>query len=240
MSLFNSLPLDLQRLICFLFLSVKDIKKIGPKFIENPEDVYWKDMVSTVTDEKTPNDTTHRDFYESFIYEKFLEKSSWNKELLIKMIEDEVFLSRHINATDKNDFTALMEVAYISPEESLGRKLFPISFKYSKEEICKILIAAGADINCQNKNGCTALMRATRNSSGENIKMLLAAGANVDQQDAQGYTALMIATYFEKEENIKILLAAGADVKLQNMLGSTAFSLAKTEKIRTLLHSQTL
>jgi ankyrin repeat protein len=218
MSLFNLLPFDLQRLICFLFLSVKDIKKLELKFYNDPQDVYWKQMLTTVTDERTPEGTTHRDFYESFIYEKVLQKEKWNnRELLDRMIADEIFLSRHINLLDKNGCSALMYSAY-----------------YSKVEYIKQLLTAGADVNLQNVYGDTALFYAVVHSDGESIKYLLTAGANINHQSKMGFTALMIAAVNSKIENFKHLLAAGADVKLKNVYGDTALSLINREEIKNL------
>jgi hypothetical protein len=224
-NLFYLLPTDIQREI-YCLLEYKDIKKVPTKFYDNENDVYWKLKISTVTDEKTPEGTTHRDFYESFIYEKVIQKYPWDKDLLDKMVGDEIFLTRHINASNKHKiFTALMAASYLSSVKNV-----------------KILLDAGADVNYRYQNaGPTALMWAVVpgliNNNEEIIKILLDAGANLDYQDGQGYTALMYAAsnHNGSIKNVKILLDAGANTKLKNKAGTTALDLTASEEIHTLL-----
>jgi ankyrin repeat protein len=257
MTLFNNLPLDIQRLICF-FLVHKDIKKLNPRFYDNEDDVYWKEKLATVTDERTPEGITHRDFYESFLYEKIIEKVNWNFGLLDIIVNDEVFLNRHIDTQDKYGETALMYASY-SQKKEIVKKLIDFGANVnhkdkqgctalldasgrSNTEIIEILINAGADVNHQNKYG-TILMAALKghnNSSEEIAKILLAAGADatINAQNISGFTALMYAVEYS-EEIVKTLLAAGANVNLQDVNGNTALMYAalnnKKDNIKILL-----
>jgi uncharacterized protein len=50
-------------------------------------------------------------------------------------------------------------------------------------DIVKLLIAAGASIDMQERNGITALMAAASNNNTEAVELLIAAGASVDVRD---------------------------------------------------------
>jgi ankyrin repeat protein len=103
------------------------------------------------------------------------------------------------------------------------------------------LLAAGTDVNLQEKNGSTALMIAAQRGHTIIIKLLLAAArANVNLQEIDGYTALMWAARNGHTEIVKLLLAAArANVNLQERNGYTALTLAvshgRTEIIKLLL-----
>jgi ankyrin repeat protein len=193
--------------------------KLSPSFYDNPNDVYWKELVSTVTVEKTPDGTTHRNFYESFIYEKTIKQRFWDEELLTKIVKDRVFLTRHINVQDGNGNTALM---------------YASDFDSNKEE-AKILLNAGADVNIKNNRGSTALFFAAGRSGEEILKHILSLGADVDHKNLYDHTALMHASNRGKKGNVEVLLAAGANVYLVDSNGNTALDHASDEDIKILL-----
>jgi ankyrin repeat protein len=217
-NLFHLLPADLQREICQMLKIHKEIKKLSPKFYENPDDVYWKGMVLTVTDEKTPEGTNHRDFYESFIYEKVMKDKMWNRALLVKLLEDEIYLKRHIDMKDMDSCTALIYAARDLDEETI-----------------KFLLDAGADINATDRYGKGALWKALFRSDNRNAKLLINAGPDINIQEHQDWTCLMFASWSGNEDCLKLLLEKGADTTLKNSSGATALSLAKTHSIRNLL-----
>lgn len=74
------------------------------------------------------------------------------------------------------------------------------------EEI-KELLESSADINAQNKHGCSALMTASLYGHLGAVKLLLKLGANINLKDEYGYTALIIASDFEYEEIAELLKA---------------------------------
>ena len=100
------------------------------------------------------------------------------------------------------------------------------------------MLAAGANINYQNKNNDTALMI----SIGHPInvtKTLINAGANVNMQDKNGVTALMLGKLFiilftlciyfiplatsnGFDNAVEALIEANANIYLQNQKGYTA------------------
>ncbi|VAW71110.1 hypothetical protein MNBD_GAMMA12-1264 [hydrothermal vent metagenome] len=104
---------------------------------------------------------------------------------------------------------------------------------YAKGEyITRQLVAAGANINHEDKFGQTALSRAVEKSEIKLIKLLIKKGANPTIGYSQsGATQLMVAIWNEKPVIVRLLLLAGADpssaavntrLKLQN-----AFEVAK-------------
>jgi ankyrin repeat protein len=200
--MYHSLPTDIQREIYNLLKNYWDRKKLSPKFLNNPDDYYWKVKVSTLTDETTPEWISYRAFYESLLCREIYK--GWHSKLLQKMVEDEWFLTKHVNLKDKDGGTALMRGVFLN------------------EEIVKILIDAGADLNVQDSFGLTALMNSVRIISIKNIKHLLDAGANVNLQDNDGKTALIFEADNTKGENIRYLLAAGANVNHRDCWGQTA------------------
>jgi ankyrin repeat protein len=70
-------------------------------------------------------------------------------------------------------------------------------------EIVKELIKAGANLDLQDTNGETALMRACKHGHEEIIKELIRAGANFELKNKNGQTALMIANKKNNEEKIE-------------------------------------
>ncbi|AAN53983.1 ankyrin repeat domain-containing protein [Shewanella oneidensis MR-1] len=62
----------------------------------------------------------------------------------------------------------------------------------------KRIIANGADLECVDENGMTALLHACELQSFEILKLLVDAGADVNHPNAQGYQPLDIA-YWQGE-----------------------------------------
>lgn len=99
------------------------------------------------------------------------------------------------------------------------------------------LINSGADLNAQDRDGTTALMRCTNK---EMVRLLLDNGANINIQNTKGYTALHIAMLLKKTEIAKALIEAGADLSIQNQIGvrpiNMAVSQGNMELVKFLLH----
>lgn len=79
------------------------------------------------------------------------------------------------------------------------------------QQLCKLLLAAGADVNRLDIAGATALRTAVSNNRPDICRLLLAAGAEVDKADAYGIRPLLLAVHSELPDICQILLAAGAD-----------------------------
>jgi ankyrin repeat protein len=83
------------------------------------------------------------------------------------------------------------------------------------------------NIDNQNENGDTALIRASSRGHTEVVKFLIKEGADVNTKDIFGNTALTLASLGGYIEVVKLLLEAGADVNAKDKLGYTALTLAR-------------
>ncbi len=100
--------------------------------------------------------------------------------------------------------------------------------------VANVLLAAGADVNAQDRNGRTAMATALDNDrrflGGAEVQraigLLIDYGADVDVPDAAGVTPLMLASGRCDADLLTALLAAGADFSRRNADGKTALDLA--------------
>ncbi|KMQ52635.1 Ankyrin 1 [Chitinispirillum alkaliphilum] len=76
----------------------------------------------------------------------------------------------------------------------------------------KSLITGGADINCKDPQGRTALIEAAWSGHLEIVKLLIARGADVNAADKSGFTALMRASEEGYTFIVKALIKHGANV----------------------------
>ena len=93
-------------------------------------------------------------------------------------------------------------------------------------EIVNELLIYHANVNAQNKEGCTALILASLNGHYEIVIELTKFNVDVNVQKESGGTALMGASLQGHERIIKELLNHHADVNLQDSAGSTALIVA--------------
>ena len=106
--------------------------------------------------------------------------------------------------------------------------------RFGLNDIIKILLERGANINVKNENGSTALSTASQytndGSSIETIQLLLDNGAVINFQTINGQTALMHAVTFSNTtsslKTVKYLLDNGADIHLKKNVGSSVLMLA--------------
>ena len=86
--------------------------------------------------------------------------------------------------------------------------------RYGKNEIVKLLLDRGADVNAKDSYGWTPLLYAAAHGKNEIVKLLLDRGADVNVKANDGKTALSIAessSYIKFESDIaKLLREAGA------------------------------
>ena len=114
-----------------------------------------------------------------------------------------------------------------------------IAAKNEQMAVLRVLLAAGADKEAREKDGWTALVYAASLGKVEPLACLLAAGADVNVRSTAGRSACFIAAREGHADAVAALIAAGADVTVVDNESATALSVAKTERIRSLLRAAT-
>ena len=134
-------------------------------------------------------------------------------------------LKKHpdVNARDSAGRTALNVVA----QSAIGDP------HENPSEVARLLLAAGADVNAQDKiYGNTALHEAPDAAT---ANVLIEGGADLNRRNQDGQTALMLTL---DEEVTRVLLQAGADKSIRDKRGKSALDIARefalTEKIALL------
>jgi len=110
------------------------------------------------------------------------------------------------------------------------------------------LLADGADVNVQDKQGSTPLMLACKSvNEGLARQLLEVKGIDLDLQNKRGFTALMIAATkqwcgsWTLTPLVRELLDRGADVNIQDDGGRTVWGVAidkQNEEVLSLLHER--
>lgn len=85
----------------------------------------------------------------------------------------------------------------------------------------KMLVSAGARLDCRDRNGVTPLLEACMNGKAEAVRALIEVGADVSLKDPVGATALHWAADGNREEIVRMLVEAGADVHACDIEGKT-------------------
>jgi len=111
------------------------------------------------------------------------------------------------------------------------------AIRNDKEEIAKLVIQFGADVNTKSNEGSTALIYAIKYNK-EIYKELIRSGANINTKGDDGQTALIQAVSIDKEDIVKVLIQNKAKVNVEDGRGRTALTWAFTlgsKKIAKLL-----
>lgn len=99
-------------------------------------------------------------------------------------------------------------------DEQYGASALHAAAQGGREEIVKLLLKRGADVNLKSKEGNTPLMAAAYNHHESVVRILVTAGAEVNIQNQADETALSLAREERQEGIIQHLLNAGArDIK---------------------------
>jgi hypothetical protein len=97
----------------------------------------------------------------------------------------------------------------------------------------------GGDVNEKDKDGNTALIRASASGDVNSVTTLIAAGADIEARGQYGMTALMKAAHHGKTDCIKALVAAGADINAKSNGGRAALAWAaewkNTDSVKVLI-----
>ncbi len=151
-----------------------------------------------------------------------------------------------INVVHSDGWSPVMYAVQLSGISSRGNKMMdlllkynpdlnlkndkgePIFFKLSDYKHIRNLKQFGLDLNMQDANGDTLLMREYKRFSSDMGKcaMLLSNGTDPNIQNNDGETALMIAASQKAFEKVKLMLNYDVNPNLQNNNGETALMIA--------------
>lgn len=131
----------------------------------------------------------------------------------------------------ENDLTSVESLLKLGVTPNLwrgGDEKTPLilASQHGYENIVKMLLDAGADVNEKDIDDRTALILTSRPGNENIVKMLLAAGADVNAENKNKSSALLEAVGFRSENIIQELIISGADINAQNYDGNTALMLA--------------
>ena len=99
--------------------------------------------------------------------------------------------------------------------------------RFNQQAAVAALIASGADVDAQGRQGDTALHWAAFNGNSEIVRALIDAGANVNDPLANGNTPLHLAAFKGHAAVVERLLSGGADPGRRNRDGETPLDLAR-------------
>lgn len=101
-------------------------------------------------------------------------------------------------------------------------------------ELARILIEAGADIECGDTDESTPLQVACMRRHAEMVAYLLSKGADPNRRDRNGAYAVSFATAAGDSAIVEQLLRAGADLNFRNKDGYTLLHFAQSPQMRWL------
>ena len=173
-------------------------------------------------------------------------RSWWAHSSVVKAL---IEAGTDINGQDEDGTTPLMEAAYRGDDQKvqeLIRAGASVTAKNKKlqtalhlaissrsrwaqwkghSSVVKALIEAGADVNGQDEDGTTPLMKAAYRGDDQMAHELIRAGASVTAKNKKLQTALHLATssrsWWAHSSVIKVLIEAGADINGQDEDGTT-------------------
>jgi len=132
-----------------------------------------------------------------------------------------------------------------------GYVIGPVWNPKRQVQTIRCLLAAGAQVNAQDKNGATPLHRAVRTRCTAAVQCLLKAGANPTMKNKPGSTAFHLAVQntgrggsgadpakAAQREIIEIFLSRGLSPKLKDAKGKTVLDWARSDWIREMLDKQ--
>ena len=133
----------------------------------------------------------------------------------------------NVNATDNESMNALL---FALSSENFAHGDDAKTLPERRIEVARsLLLAKNVDVNAQNSDGETALMRAVRLENAEIVKSLLARGADPNRSDVFGDTAFILA-YEKNNAEISSLLPP-TPLKRQTRNGVNAFLRAAVGKM---------
>ncbi len=111
------------------------------------------------------------------------------------------------------DFNRLAEAGFdVNKPNQYGLTMLMMATQYNRIPMVQALLKAGANVNTQDIDGNTALIRASRSGHTEIVKMLLSVqGIEMNTCNHAGLTAVRHAILNDKKDVADLLIQAGAD-----------------------------
>uniref|UniRef100_A0A0C3T0G2 Uncharacterized protein n=1 Tax=Guillardia theta (strain CCMP2712) TaxID=905079 RepID=A0A0C3T0G2_GUITC len=122
----------------------------------------------------------------------------------------------------------------VNVQDKHGTSALHLAATRRQEKIVKLLLAASAEVNIQDKDNKTPLEiveRAFGNNQRNVVNLLLLHGANPNVRDIQGSTPILYAASAGSVADTIILLKFGSDVNAKNFRGLTALHMAAAETL---------
>lgn len=137
-------------------------------------------------------------------------------------------LHRAIVLNDTNNAVELIkhDKSVVSKENDKGRTPLVVAVIYSREELIRSILEAGADPNQVSTDGSTALTEAAYKGILSIIELMLKYGAKVDLPQKQGWTPVLFAVNQNNYPATKLLIKNSANVNKKNDKGATPLQLA--------------
>lgn len=125
-----------------------------------------------------------------------------------------------INQTEHEEFTELIkDNPVLLACDKNGDTALHCAVNFGNKKICRVLHAAGVDINAKNDIGETALHYMNRPDA--SFRFFVKNKADIDACDNNGETVLFRAVYNDCYKFVPALIDAGADVNFRNKKGET-------------------
>ncbi|AVP87644.1 hypothetical protein phytr_7040 [Candidatus Phycorickettsia trachydisci] len=162
--------------------------------------------------------TTDREKLEGVIQQKLTYDSSCCDFLLSKACQEGstaliyFLLSKACQKNDTQVVSFLIEKG-INVKVNFDSSLIICAIQHGSQEIARILIESGADVNAESDYWQRPLHLAVKNGQLDIVRLLLDRGADINASSIHVGTPLQLAAKKGQEEMVRLLLDRGADIK---------------------------
>lgn len=143
----------------------------------------------------------------------------------IDLLESIIECGADVNFKDKNLCTPIMFTVDSTCGSEYPNMFAP--YKQDRSQFIDLLLNNAAYGDLADKNGETALIKATKNKIPDVYESFLAAEADFNAQDKKGNTPLMYASLTNDPYFVKDILAGNPDRTIKNKLNQNAYEFAK-------------
>ncbi|KAK6506061.1 hypothetical protein TWF506_010985 [Arthrobotrys conoides] len=133
-------------------------------------------------------------------------------------------LAAYFGAANIADF--LLSDGGLDVQDSHQQTPILLASRYGNEDVVKLLLERGADVESGDKFGWNPLLWAAKNGHEAIVEQILESGAQVDSKDIYGMTPLHWAAWEGHEAVASLLLERGADMEMKTAKGGTPLAIA--------------